>query len=245
MHLPADKFILLDCTDSTNNYAMRLIRKGDGQDGTAIFTQDQQSGKGRLGRIWHSEPGSNLIMSIITSMNDVSIRHQFNLSMIAAITVANLIEIRSKLKVFVKWPNDIFINDRKAGGILIENIIYGQNWQWAVTGFGINVNQNSFGDYQNATSLSIESGQFFEPLQLAADLRTAFVKNVHKWKSENLSFFEEYNNRLYKKDEMVNFQSGETFFSARIKGITPAGKLITEDKEMREWMMDEVRMILA
>lgn len=244
MPLSTEKFILLDSTDSTNNYAMRLIRNGLVQDGTAVFALDQKSGKGRVGRVWHSEPGSNLIMSVISDMNAVLLKDQFNLSMIAAITISRLIEIHSKLKVFVKWPNDIFINDKKAGGILIENIIYGQNWQWAVSGFGININQKSFEDLARATSLFVETERSFDVLKLARELHQSFMENVHKWKTQRISFVEEYNNRLYKKDEIVTLESDGQVFEARIKGVTPEGKLITENDRVNQWMMNSVRIRL-
>lgn len=245
MRFSQEEIIILDSTDSTNNYAMRLIRKGEAKNGTAVFTLEQKEGKGRLGRTWISEPSANIILSVISDMKGVSLKNQFIISMVAALAAADILEAKSNSKVFVKWPNDIFINDKKAGGILIENTISGQNWQWAVTGFGININQKTFGEGYNATSLAKETNRQYNVQELATELKNSFLSGLERWKagfSEDI--VQAYNNRLFMKDQIARLEAGNNTFHARIIGVTPNGELITQDTSKRKWRMNEVRIRL-
>lgn len=243
MQSATQKIILLNEVDSTNNYATRLIQKGMAKHGMAISAVSQTSGKGRFHRNWISEPGKNIILSVITDMNGVFLNERFLLSMIAALSVAQLIEDNYSLKPFVKWPNDIFVNDRKTGGILVENTIRGTLWQWAVTGFGININQENFGEYQNATSLFNESYKKSDINELTHELRSIFLHATESLKKGNKkNIIARYNQKLFKKGEKVKLQTENRVFESVIVGVTGEGKLITKDTFEREWGLDEVRI---
>lgn len=243
MKVSNEKIIVLNNTESTNNYAMAMVQDRTATDGTAVFAIEQNQGKGRLHRRWQSEPGKNIILSVITDMKGVLLQNQFLLSMIAALSVAELFKNHSEIKPFVKWPNDIFINDRKAGGILIETTIRGTIWQWAVTGFGININQSVFEDLLNATSLSCETGKEFNVLEMAVELKNIFLQKAAHLKSGNThTIVSGYNEHLYKKGEVVTFETEDKVFEARIMEVTGDGKLITTGDEKREWVVNEVRM---
>src|SRR5690606_12521087 len=139
--------------------------------------------------------------SVITSMQNHDISSQPILSMISALAVSRLIENNTNLNPSVKWPNDVILSDKKIAGILIENILSGHEWKWAVTGFGVNINQINFKQYPNATSLAFETGATFSPLDLAEELSTIFLDYLSKWDDED--WLKCYNDRLYKKDETV------------------------------------------
>lgn len=240
MPVSAEKIIVLDATDSTNNYAMALIGKGAAKHGSAVFTLDQFEGKGRHEKTWHSEPGKNIILSIITQMQWASLFDQFYLSMAAALSCAELMKRYTKEKIFVKWPNDIFIGDSKAAGILIENVIQGNLWQWAVTGIGINVNQNNFPVELNATSLKKVTGKDFDVLQLCVELREIFLFRMLDWKQGKNNWIDEYNNLLYGRGKRIRLQRGNIVFETTLQSVSEKGKLITRDTLEREWNFDEV-----
>lgn len=244
MLIPDDEIIVLPVTESSNNYAMGLIQKGVATHGTAVRALEQTGGKGRHHRPWLSNHGDNILLSVITRMEGYLLHDNFRLSMIAALAVCDMLENNAGVKAFVKWPNDVFLSDKKAAGILIENVIRGTLWQWAVTGFGININQTDFGEGINGTSLKIEDAKTHNVNDLAYQLRRFFLERLTMWKSSQ-QIVDEYNSRLYKKGETVKFQAGSRVFESKVIGVTSDGKLKTSDAFEHEWTMDEVRMKLV
>ena len=123
-------FIELQSIDSTNKYAMALVHGAhlpDGQDeaqhGTAIFTHEQTAGKGQRGKNWVSEKGSNIALSVLLKPYPLRIQDQFRLSICIAVSVYEFLSKYIGDETTIKWPNDLYWRDRKAGGILIENIV--------------------------------------------------------------------------------------------------------------------------
>ena len=107
-------FIILSSVDSTNNHAMELIREGKAATGTAIFSLEQTSGKGQRGRNWISEPGQNIIISVILGFEGQAIRQQFLVSAVAALSCHDLLSKYAGDETCIKWPNDLFWRDRKS-----------------------------------------------------------------------------------------------------------------------------------
>ncbi|HUN01868.1 MAG TPA: biotin--[acetyl-CoA-carboxylase] ligase, partial [Niabella sp.] len=140
-----DSFIELPAIDSTNNYALSLVktqklteRQTTSLHGTVVFAHEQLQGKGQRGKKWLSAPGENLLMSLILDTKAIKLHQQFLLSAFIATKTRHFVEKLIEKETFIKWPNDIYIQDKKAGGILIENILAGSDWKWAVAGIGIN-----------------------------------------------------------------------------------------------------------
>src|SRR6188474_1138078 len=142
--------------------------QGEPQHGMAIFSHEQTAGKGQRGKNWASEKGSNIALSILLNPYPLSVPDQFKLSVCIAVSVWDLFSKYAGDETKIKWPNDLYWRDRKAGGILIENVIQSSppvsdlvgrqlsvadtkkpienKWQWAVIGIGININQTNFPD---------------------------------------------------------------------------------------------------
>ena len=125
MPFSSKKILLLDSVDSTNNYAMGLIQKGEGKNENAVFAMEQVAGKGMRGKHWQSNKGENIILSIMVEMQWQQLFHQFQLSAAVSLACYDLVAKLASSETFVKWPNDIYINDRKAAGVLIENVVKG------------------------------------------------------------------------------------------------------------------------
>ncbi len=144
--MPSDtgSFVILDSVDSTNNYAMGIVHSGTAAHGNAYFALEQTEGRGRRGKAWKSTKGENIILSIVGDTSFLMVQHRFNLIAAVSLGCMDLLKLYVKENIKIKWPNDLFHNDTKAGGILIENVIKGKVWQWAVIGIGINVNQTEF-----------------------------------------------------------------------------------------------------
>jgi len=242
MSFSPENIVLLDSVDSTNNYAMAMIQKGDRSAINPIFAMEQTQGKGRRGKHWRSNKGANIMLSIPAQMQWLAVSHQFQLSVAVALGCRDLLSKFILANLFIKWPNDIFISDRKAGGILIENIIKGTLWQWTIIGIGLNINQEEFEELNlRATSLKLETGQAFDVLTLAQELVSVVLKRIEELKSGNFEkMLEEYNQHLFARNKTVKLKKESINFQTKILRVSSSGQLITKDALERRFDFDEV-----
>lgn len=244
-------FIELQSVDSTNKYAMDLAHAGMAQHGLSVFSHEQTSGKGQRGKEWSSEKGANIALSLIIIPFPLTVSEQFMLSICAAISVHEFFSQLAGDETKLKWPNDLYWRDRKAGGLLIENSVQSTvlgvgRWQWAIIGIGININQTTFPtDLPNPVSLKQITGNNFEPLVLAKELSSCFHKNFHELIDGNFEqLFNRYQSELYKKDEKVKLKKGSRVFETTIKGVTKTGQLITQHAIEEKFEFGEVEWVL-
>ena len=120
---PDTPIIELQSIDSTNNYARGQIDNGSARHGMTILAQEQAAGKGQRGRQWLSEKGSNLILTILLNPRPLKISEQFQLNVMVAVTLHSFFSKLAGPDTKIKWPNDLYWQDRKAGGVLIESIV--------------------------------------------------------------------------------------------------------------------------
>ena len=261
-------FIKLQSIDSTNKYAMALIHgdllpdgQGEAQHGMAIFAHEQTAGKGQRGKNWVSQNGANIALSILLNPYPLSVTDQFKLSVCVAVSILDLFTKYAGDETKIKWPNDLYWRDRKAGGILIENIVRSSdaegesknlianppsNWKWSVVGIGININQASFpNDLPNPVSLKQITGKTFEPIVLAKELCSIIEKNYQSLIGEDFQvLFNKYQTHLYKKDEKVKLKKGNRVFETTIKGVSETGHLITQHSIEERFEFGEVEWFL-
>ena len=244
-------FIELQSVDSTNNYALSQIHANMAQPGTCYFAHEQTSGKGQRGKSWATERGTNIILSIVVKPDFLQTFQQFQLSTCVAVGTHQFFSKYDKDSLKIKWPNDIYWRDRKLGGILIENIIRSQesgggNWDWAVVGIGININQANFAtNLKNPVSLKQITGESFDQIELAKQLCLSidhFYKKLLN--SETNTILEIYNQFLYKKDEMVKLKKGNRIFSGIIKNVTPTGQLIVQHSVEEQFDFGEIEWLI-
>ena len=134
-------FTALQSVDSTNNYAMAQVHAGLARHGMAIFAREQYAGRGQRGRTWVAAPGDNITMSVVLEPHFLSLSQQFQLSAALSLAIHDFLQSFTLTPFYIKWPNDLYWGDRKAAGILIESILKGDKWAFAVAGIGININQ--------------------------------------------------------------------------------------------------------
>ena len=236
-------FIELLTVDSTNNYAIGMLNAGMAQHGTAVFAHEQTNGRGQRGKQWHSAPDQNIQLSVVFEPTLVT-SQMFLLSKVVAIAARRFFSSYAQEQVSIKWPNDLYWRDRKAGGILIENILQGTTWQFAVAGIGINVNQVVFGDLNNkAVSLRQITGASFETVQLAKDLCLYIDEALGLLKHPN-QLHDLYKNSLYKLNESVRLKKASRVFDATVKDVTPAGELVVMHAVEERFAVGEVEWIL-
>jgi BirA family biotin operon repressor/biotin-[acetyl-CoA-carboxylase] ligase len=192
--------ISLDIVDSTNNYAMQLINDDKAYHGLTVIADRQTQGKGQRGRVWQSVSGESLLMSVILVPKH-ALTHQFVFSAGVAVAIANVLQKYTESKnIQIKWPNDIIVSDKKAGGVLIENVLQGSRWVYSVVGIGINICQDKFADELfHATSLKIETGKKLDITELCV----AISKSVTEFATANLPLdrvMSDYNEMLFKRN---------------------------------------------
>jgi BirA family biotin operon repressor/biotin-[acetyl-CoA-carboxylase] ligase len=218
-----------DTIDSTNNYAMHLVDDGLAQHGQVIWAAYQTHGKGQRGKKWENNSGS-LLMSLIVKPN-VAPDKQFVLSMQVALTIAKYLKtLGNQWQVAIKWPNDIYLNDKKACGILIENVFRGMNWAYSVIGIGLNVNQQKFPEeLSTATSMAIASEKEFNLLEIITDIRSGILNLIRETKSEQYdALLASYNDFLFKRNKEVHFSERATGrqFDAYVQEVNNNGQLM-------------------
>lgn len=271
-------FIELESVDSTNKYAMALVhearlpdRQGLIKHGMAFFAREQTAGKGQRGKEWITEKGANIILSVLIQPVGFTINDQFKLSACVAAAVhqffskyagagtinkeptPNTKSANKDFKTTIKWPNDIYWQDRKAAGILIENVIgsghnpnSSSNWQWAVAGIGININQTVFApQLHNPVSLKQITGKNFDPVELAKELCAILNENYNELQQGNFeNIFKYYLQHLYKKDALVKFKKESRVFEAKVKGVTKTGKLILQHSIEEKFDFGELEWVV-
>lgn len=218
-----------DTIDSTNNYAMHQIDDGLAQHGQVIWASHQTHGKGQRGKKWENNSG-NLLMSLIVKP-DVPADKQFVLSMQVAITIAKYLQtLSNQWQVAIKWPNDIYLNDKKACGILIENVFRGMNWAFSVIGIGLNVNQKKFTeDLPTAISLASISEEEYDLQEIITDIRSGLLNLIRQTKATDyIKLLNTYNGFLFKRNKEVHFIERSTGrqFDAYVQEVNQEGQLV-------------------
>ena len=229
-----EPLIELSEIDSTNMYAMEQIHAQKALSGSVYQTDFQTNGKGQHGRIWESHRGENLLCTYILELNALKQgknwvpSEQLGLSAAVALGAQAFFMEFAGEETKIKKPNDIYWRDRKAGGILIENMVKSDRWGKAIIGMGININQTTFDTIEGKpVSLKQITGKSFDPISLAKELcqhlEHRFLVLENKPFDQLLSA---YNNQLYKKDELVPFKRNNIQFQAKVNGVDKDGHLL-------------------
>ena len=222
---------------------MGIVHAGLAKHGQAWFAKDQTAGKGQRGNTWLSHPGDNIILTVSLQPASVFTVDKFYFNACIALSTLKFLREYGGEDFFIKWPNDLYWRDRKAGGILIENVIQGQTWRWSVVGIGINVNQKDFPTrLLNPVSLSLITGQGYDAVELAMKLHEIILDDLASLTSPEL-ILQAYNDNLYKKDQEVRLKKDNGYFLTTIKGVDAFGNLLTEDVMERSFTFGEVSWI--
>lgn len=222
--------INLETVDSTNNYLKRLLQKDSFAEGTIVASKKQLDGKGQQGNSWESEANKNLTFSIFLKPNLLA-ENMFIISKLISISIVEALS-KHNIETSIKWPNDIYFNDSKLGGILIENQLIGSKIKHSIIGVGINVNQLKFvSDAPNPVSIANIIGQEVNvEVVLESILNQLNVNysqfNEHEIDQINKSYFK----HLFRKKNYHKYIANDNTFEARIKHIANDGELILETK---------------
>ncbi|MBN2775781.1 MAG: biotin--[acetyl-CoA-carboxylase] ligase [Prolixibacteraceae bacterium] len=225
------KIINLSAVESTNNYARGLIMNKAAEEGTVVLAHHQTYGRGMGENRWESEKGKNLTFSILLSPVFLNPAGQFYLSMVISLAVIDFISSEAD-SAKIKWPNDIYIGNKKVGGILIENTILGDKIIETIAGVGLNINQDVFfSDAPNPVSLKNITGKDYNIELVLEDVWNNIMERYINLKAERGKILsEEYISNMYRLNEWADFKQGSEIFSGRIIGIDQIGCLKVEKK---------------
>lgn len=232
--------IQLDVVDSTNDYAANLLKSGKVHSGTTILAKEQLKGRGQRASSWTSEPGKNLMFSIIFSEKLIA-NKSFYLNMAVSLAVRKTLAdlgIASK----IKWPNDILVDGKKIAGILIENQLQGNTVMSSILGVGLNVNQTKYNSEFNATSVQLELMREIELMDLFEQLFAYLDFYLNLLLESNFQILEKhYLEFLYQKNEMCRYEDATGRFQGKIIGINSLGFLQIEvSGEIRTYDIKEL-----
>ena len=201
--------------------------------GTVYFAHNQLAGKGRMGKLWASEPGKNILMSVVINTSLQKNRSLPGLNQWVSVACYEFLSQYAGEETRIKWPNDLYWGDRKAGGILIENTWRGNLWNWAIIGIGLNINQSHFEEgIGQPVSLQQITGKVHPPVDLAKELCTCLELRYQQWIHEQeAEILEVYNLHLYRKNQWVNFVVNGKEFTGMPIAVNIDGEMVIKDQK--------------
>jgi BirA family transcriptional regulator, biotin operon repressor / biotin---[acetyl-CoA-carboxylase] ligase len=228
---------------STNSFALKLCQQSPlTADGTVVITSNQTAGRGQRGSTWQSEPGMNLTFSVIFKPAFLSVNHLFYLNVFSALAIRDYLTAKGCPEVLIKWPNDIYVNNKKLCGMLVENQLKGNELSCAVIGFGLNLNQQQF-EVDIASSLSLILGHPFD-LQTELEMVLSLIEARYLQLRQNKlpALMEDYLQSLYWLNEVHTFSAHGDFFEGTICGVDSSGRLRVRVNEVeRAYGSKEIR----
>ena len=240
------KRIKLDAIDSTNEFLKGLSVEQTLENFTVVTAENQTKGKGQMGSVWVSEPGKNLIMSILVKNYLTDISQLFNSSIVASVSIIQALEELNIPELSIKWPNDIMSYNKKIGGILIENSIKSDGNIFSIVGLGLNVNQTNFEQLPKASSLAAICNTPFDKEEILLKIIDKLEQNVLFWNQTPDLLWSEYTNKLFKKGIPMPFEDqNQHQFMGIIQGVSSIGRLriLLDNDTVSEFDIKGIQML--
>ena len=252
-------------TNSTNTLLKELLAKSEWPEGEEfLYAGYQTAGRGQTGNGWESEEGKNLLCSILVErQKTAAIKEEspFYLNVTVSVAVHRLLsqELMAKSQqLTVKWPNDLYWQDKKMAGILIENAIIGNEVKYSIAGIGLNINQTEWkSDAPNPVSLKQITGKEYNIDEQMKSLAHAIKEVLSEPEEEVWAYYKAH---LYRKDGFWPFverevsiapttnaqANADSQFMARIADILPTGEMVLEDPEgiRKKYHFKEIRFVV-
>jgi BirA family biotin operon repressor/biotin-[acetyl-CoA-carboxylase] ligase len=240
--------IRLPIVESTNTYAQELVKNGFAPQGTLIIAEKQILGRGQRGKTWQSEAGKNLTFSLILYPSSLLAENQFLLTQVVSLALTDFIDAESGSQVSrIKWPNDIYVGNKKIAGILIENNLRGSDIAVSIIGIGLNVNQETFA-ISNAKSLKIITQKDFDLQKCLASLCSFIeVRYLQLVNKSDAVLKSAYHNKLFRLNELAYYKIEDKLVEGKIIGVEANGKLLlslTKDFSVLELGNKEVEFVI-
>ena len=235
------KVVHIEETDSTNRWLKDYSATQPVED-MVVCADYQTAGKGCGANTWESERGKNLTFSMLIHPKAIPANQQFHITEIVSVALCKTLQPYIYNKVEIKWPNDIYVDDKKICGILIENRLQGAEIKDCIIGIGLNVNQMVFkSDAPNPVSIRQLTGKEIDLNELLKAFLDCFDKECN-----NKTTCFEYRKMLFRKGKDSLYKDKITCFTARLMDVLPDGRLLLVDKEGLEhtYAFKEVQFII-
>jgi len=233
---------------STNTQMKNVIASKHLAEYSVVITADQTSGKGQIGNTWESEKNANLTFSLLLRPTFLKPHLQFYISKIISLGIIDTIQPLTQEKVSIKWPNDIYIGNKKLAGILIENSILGAQLDYCIVGIGINVNQVIFtSDAPNPISLIHLNQEKYDLENILEQTLERIQLRYEQLQKKDLSVINtNYMAHLFRNEGYYCYEDEHGKFDARIDSISELGMLtlIDQANKKRQYAFKEVSFCL-
>ena len=227
--------IYLPTCQSTNDEAAELLRLGQGLEGTVVITDYQTAGRGQRGNQWLAQAGENFTLSLILRPNFLTPAQQFRLNIAISLGIYEFYAAFLPQKLKIKWPNDIYFDDQKLGGVLIENTIQRGRMESSIVGMGLNINQIAF-EHSRATSLRKLTSNEHLLEELLPDLLASLEKNYLLLRNGHYELLRiRYLQSLFRYQEKHLFCRNEETFEGMIVGVSEIGLLAVQIENRLEY----------
>jgi len=240
------ELIKLDSVNSTNEYTSNILKQKKLPEGSIIFSSNQTQGKGLASNTWESENGKNILLSLVLYPDFLEVKDQFLLSKAVSLGIYSYCYTKTD-DIKIKWPNDIYYQNKKLAGILIENSIKGSNIERSIIGVGLNLNQEVFlSDAPNPISLKQIANFTFNIEQEILILRDHIKDYYQKLKEDRSSLNKLYLKRMFRYNEFNSYKVSDKTAELKITGVNEFGHLqtISLDGEISEFDLKEIEFLL-
>jgi len=242
------RYIYKSTVTSTNGFASDLLSKSNPSEILCIYTHNQTEGKGQIGRKWHAETGKNLTFSVVLSPSKFPVELQFVLNKKIALVIRKFVETKIHRPTTIKWPNDIYVDNKKIAGILVQNILQGKKIKHCIVGVGMNINQKTFPkNIPNPTSFALEGytgvnkllSLLFELVSLIAEIDVASLE------MERTKTAEDYNEHLFGNGKTRKFICNQETLVGKVLEVNDKGQLCLQDKkQIKAYNFGEIRWVI-
>lgn len=229
---------------STNDVAKQLVEENFVQQGYVISTDFQSKGRGQEGNGWEAEKGKNILCSLVLYPH-LPVEYQVYLNLCVSLAVYDFVQNHCKMaEVFIKWPNDIYVNSQKVAGILIENSIQGMAIKQSIVGIGININQQEF-DSEKAVSMSLITEKLYSIENCVEELLHCLEIRYNQLLSGAYSeLWTQYHEVFYRRNKSTAFAAGGEHFDGIPIGIDEAGRLLVNiNNTIKRFNVKEIRWL--
>lgn len=227
----------ISSTNSTNSLVKEMLAKGEWPlTEHYLYAGYQTAGRGQTGNSWESEANKNVLCSILLPPD----KNLYFLNIAVSVAIIRLLGGQYT----IKWPNDIYYNDKKLAGILLENAIVGSEIKYSIAGIGLNVNQTVFvSNAPNPVSLKQITGKEYDIDQLMKDLLETITVVL---KEPEDVIWSEYKAHLYRREGYWPFEDQNGTFEARIEDVLPTGEIVLCDKngQVHQYGFKQIKYIL-
>jgi BirA family biotin operon repressor/biotin-[acetyl-CoA-carboxylase] ligase len=232
-----------DCP-STNTLALQISQQSAVSEGTLVITDHQTAGKGQRGNVWEAEPRQNLTFSLILKPRFLAINKQFFLNIVISLALRDYLKEKTSDNIYIKWPNDILVHEKKISGILIENQLQRSAITNTIAGIGFNVNQTQFSS-PHATSLAAITGKTFNlDSELSLLLEVIESRYLQLRGGQYDLLMNAYLASLFRRQQKHTFSSNGHLFEGVIEDLDESGRLRIQTNEgVRSFGIKEIQYV--